>query len=541
MRNGEQSGKHAVRIVVTISLKVMRRLRGVHRDERGVISVLSVFAIFLFTILLMLLVNTGRQIDDKIRMQNAADAGAYSGGVCVARGMNAIAFSNHLLCEVFALTAYMREARDRHADIFVPHILSSWKRVGEVFHDHGGHQKFVGLGSAILQKIPVEQEMVDSFSEMAAQQSKIVLPHLEYILCGPDFDDPPSVAGQVSPEGGFIPHFQRAVILTTPQLAQVATQEIARRYGTTTERLHENRELLGVFWKTSVEQAGTTDESDYHTRTIPAVDPSPTGTDGRALPSMKSKNCYYCLSRSERRRLSHQYLNDWITLWQSPYFEFPHNADPRMGSETAKMSNYINLYRIFACGQLDNLLNNEYPDVNLPFMLRETRRGNCEGLLGPECWQEPNPPCAESNSSDETILETDYMFVAGAYWPPLKPLFPGLYENPLKRDSRTYAVTFAQVHFFIPRARFACCPWSTRHTCYTAERIPYPCWVDHYDNWPRRWDLFNQNWTAKLVPATATYLGPILATHPGHASLSTYNAPNLSSITDQELRAVNYH
>ncbi len=520
---------------------ILRKLRGVHHDERGVISVLSVFAIFLFTILLMLLVNTGRQIDDKIRMQNAADAGAYSGGVCVARGMNAIAFSNHLLCEVFALTAYMREGRDRHADLFVPAILDAWETVGKKFAEQGGHPKFTQLGKAIVEKVPVERRMAEAFSEMAYHQARITLPHFEYILCGPDFNDPPSVAGQVSPEGGFIPRFQRAVVQTTPRLAQVATDEITRRYGTTTQNLHENQPLVGVLWKTSVQQIGTTDESNYHDRTIPAVDPSPTGADGGALPANKGQNCYYCLSRSERRRLAHQYLNDWVTLWQSPYFEFPHNADPRNGAETAKMSNYINLFRIFACGHLDNLLNNEYPDVNLPHMLREIRRGNCEGILGPDCWPERDGPCVADDPTDQTVLETDYTFVSGAYWPPLKPLFPGLYENPLRRDSQTYALTFAQAHLYIPRARYACCPWSSRYTCYDAQRQPYPCWVDHYDNWPRRWDLFNQNWTVKLVPATTRYIGPILATHPGHAAVSRYRAPNLSSITDQELRSVNYH
>ena len=533
------------KLLVTMFKAVVHRcvtkLRGVHRDERGVISVLSVFAIFLFTILLMLLVNTGRQIDDKIRMQNAADAAAYSSGVCVARGMNAIAFSNHLLCEVFALTAYMREARDRHADIFVPSILEAWSRVGQSFSKNANHVKFSMLGTAIQIKVPLEQRLADTFSEMAYQQSRITLPHLEYILCGPDFDDPPSVAGEVSPLGGFIPRFQRAVVQTTPQIAQVTADEIARRYGTTTQSLHENRPLAGVLWKTSVQQVGTTDESNYHTRTIPAVDPSPTGADGASLPSTKGNNCYYCLASAERRRLAHQYLNDWITLWQSPYFEYPHNADPRNGAETAKMSNYINLFRIFACGQLNNLLDQEYPDVNLPHMLREIRRGNCEGLLGPDCWPERDGPCVAEDPTDQSPLENDYNFVAAAYWPPLKPLFPGLYENPLSRDSRTYAMTYAQTHIYIPRARFACCPWATRHICYDAQRQPYPCWVDHYDNWPRRWDLFNQNWTAKLVPATTRYLGPILATHPNIPSVVGYQAPNLSSISDQELRSVNYH
>src|SRR4030042_6819922 len=87
-----------------------------HRDERGVISILTVFAVLILTVLLGMVMNVGRQIDGKIRMQNAADATAYSGAVILARGMTTLAFTNHLLCDVFALTAFMREAHDRHSD-----------------------------------------------------------------------------------------------------------------------------------------------------------------------------------------------------------------------------------------------------------------------------------------------------------------------------------------------------------------------------------------------------------------------------------------
>ena len=38
-----------------------------HRDERGTVSIMTVFALFLFTILLVKLVNVGRHVDDKIQ------------------------------------------------------------------------------------------------------------------------------------------------------------------------------------------------------------------------------------------------------------------------------------------------------------------------------------------------------------------------------------------------------------------------------------------------------------------------------------------
>ena len=47
--------------------------------------------------------------------------------------MNALAFTNHLLSDVFALTAIMREARDRHTDPLIPEILQAWTKIGPIF------------------------------------------------------------------------------------------------------------------------------------------------------------------------------------------------------------------------------------------------------------------------------------------------------------------------------------------------------------------------------------------------------------------------
>src|SRR5688500_14308003 len=80
-----------------------------HRNERGVLTLTSVFALFLFTILLIMIVNVATHLDDKINRQNASDAAAYSGGVVLARGMNTISYTNHLMMDVFAVTAFLRE------------------------------------------------------------------------------------------------------------------------------------------------------------------------------------------------------------------------------------------------------------------------------------------------------------------------------------------------------------------------------------------------------------------------------------------------
>ena len=59
-----------------------------HRDQRGTISIVSVFTALLLIMLLGMVMNVGRQVDGKIRMQNAADAATYTGGVVLARAMN---------------------------------------------------------------------------------------------------------------------------------------------------------------------------------------------------------------------------------------------------------------------------------------------------------------------------------------------------------------------------------------------------------------------------------------------------------------------
>ena len=63
----------------------MRAWTGLHRDERGAMSIVSLFALLVLTILLGSVINSVRQVDSKIRLQNAADAATYSGGVVLAR------------------------------------------------------------------------------------------------------------------------------------------------------------------------------------------------------------------------------------------------------------------------------------------------------------------------------------------------------------------------------------------------------------------------------------------------------------------------
>lgn len=584
-----------------------RRVVGVHRDQRGAISVLSVFAIFMFTILLVLIVNVGRQIDDKLRMQNAADAAAYSGASVIARGLNAIAFSNHLECETFALVAYMREGRDRKSEKFVPEILDAWMTVGNKFANGTGtlpqSQKFKQMGKAIVEKVPTERKMVQEFSQMAFNESRMTLPLFEFILAGPDFENSVGVPDR-SLEGGFIPRFQRAVLHTVPYIASVATDELTQRYGTTTKSQHRNQDLRGLLWATDVTVVGTRNEFAAQTRTLPIIDPSRFGQDaaqvGDVVPPTcpTCYSCSECISRKLRSQLAHQYLNAWIRHWLSPYFEYPDDGTPAYGATSAKMSNYINFWRVYTCANLNSLMEDEYPHTNLPFVMRDaptrpynggppmnydqTKPWDFDGCV--QTPENPDRPCRPANPITQQTLEGSYTFVSAVYWPHQKPMFPGLFKNPQERDSKTYATAFAQATIFPPRGRFSRVNAATRWP----ENAPwvhlYPCppngtccsylydlapgaW-DQYtlsntnsshvqvwwhlptfafnNRWEQygQWDSFNQNWTTKLVPATAANVPQILSQHPGpyfNGALSGYQPPNLQNVSVQQFHLVNTH
>ena len=256
-------------------------LTNLHRDQRGTISIVSVFAMLLLTMLLGMVMNVGRQVDGKIRMQNATDSAAYSGGVVLARGMNTLAFTNHMLCDVFAVTAVMREARDRNSASYVPGILAAWQKVGGVF---AGSQfpKFSALGAAILQEVPLEQALVDRYSDWATAASQQILPLMEEIL-----------------SNQLIPQYQRAVVAAFPDIAQSAAIAVAQQ---SSQPDYGRGLMMAAMWRTSGKLVGG-DNGDAASRTLPVIDP-----EMDALPDQAQ---YQALARQQRSALAHKYLNDW--------------------------------------------------------------------------------------------------------------------------------------------------------------------------------------------------------------------------------------
>lgn len=465
-----------------------------HRDERGAISLLSVFSLLLLTMLLGMVMNVGRQVDRKVRMQNAADAAAYSGGVMLARGMNSLAFSNHLLCDVFALTAYMREARDRDAEKITPNVLAAWEQMAP-WLAQAPFPKFAALGQAIPQMIPLESEMVRAFSEWSAASSMLILPTLEYILAME-----------------LIPQYQRAVVMTMPQTAQMATREIARQHGLLDGG---GGDLQAMLWRTTQQPVGFSDEGPgaWMTRTLPAVDPV-----GDVPVSAID---YRGISVRQRHDLSHTYLNSWNE-------QLLHDFDT-----DGQLTSFASFWRGFTCGKLDQLLNEEYPNRNLLFVIRTPR---------------------DYITDRQGMLEREFQWLGVAYRSHLRQTLPGLYRNRLAADDQAYA----QVAMFIPRPRLVnyrpqMPPPGHLYGGVPGDSGPAPApgensvslgdnrqiWWVYWEALSSQWDLLNQNWTVEMVPASTASLGALLSTPP--PGLNNVRVPSLQQFAPQDLQRVNMH
>ncbi|MEI8372464.1 MAG: pilus assembly protein TadG-related protein [Planctomycetota bacterium] len=485
----------------SLSLAVSRGLlRRLHGDERGSISIVSVFTVMFLAMLLGMVMNVGRHVDGKIRMQNAADSAAYSGGVVLARGMNTLAFTNHLLCDVFAVTAFLREARDQNSASYAPRILAAWNKVAQVFSS-SGFPKFTALGSAIQQKVPLEQQLVDSYSAWAKSVSDLVLPMMEEILAEE-----------------LIPKYQRAVVVAFPEIAQAAARETAARNG---DPDHHRGPMFGVLWRTDARPVGGDADSGYSPddRTLPVIDPE--------LDSVANQEQYVRTAVQQRQMLSKLYLDQW-------------NAE-LLGAldQLGKMSQFSGLWRSFTCGYLEKLLTEEYPRSNLLFVIHEN-------------------PLQTANSN--TTLQKHYTYIGVVYWKKLPEMAPGLFKNPLDADAQA----FAEVHLFIPRNRLGWVseggsgtgPSQSPLGGVPGEIAFVPIgnngggggggntrWVVGRVGGPTVWNLLNQSWNCQLAPATQPALVTILQSDPGLPGFSngSYKLPTLGGLSSEEIQQISPH
>jgi hypothetical protein len=382
--------------------------------------------------------------------------------------MNSLAFTNHMLCEVFALTAIMREARDRHSDPMIQDILTAWDNIAPIL-SISGFKKFDELGPHIARKSPLERVQVETYGNWMATCSDIALPVLEEIL-----------------SRQLIPEFQREVVSVTPALAQTAAAKIAsehtgRPLGTDAVR----GPILGVLWRTLADPVGG--ETEAQLGTLPAVDPiTDTSPDAAA---------YREQALRDRNRLARHYLDLWNLELMQP-FDGP-----------AKMSQFGRLWRGFTCGQLSKLIE-QYGSSNLPHLIRRAQF-----------------------TDDNTFLEQEYMFVGVAYRRKMQPAMLRLFADSLLSDNQA----FTQGMLFAPRKRPISANW--------IDDRDNPGWIFVKTSSPGRWDLWNQDWSFQLVPATSTSIATILQTPPRTpaSAAASFQLPNLQSVTPTDVRRLTTH
>jgi hypothetical protein len=337
--------------------------------------------------------------------------------------LNVLAFSNHLLFDVCALTVFDRESlKVQDVDQYVPEILAAWNKLQPVFA-RSGFPKFVGLASAIPLKTPLEQRLVDVYSVWMSASAALTLPIMEEILANE-----------------WIPQFERTVVEAYPAMAKEAAMRVAERNGPADSPYGRT---LGVLWCARGEPVGLADESV--SRTLPVVDPQ--------MDLVPEQPQYLKLARAQREYYAEQrYLGigfrrgtRFVPTWDHHPFTWTDEAF-WMFDNVAKMCQFSNLFRGLACGQFEQLLNVEYPQNNLPFVILASNNPK----------DAPELPYLNADLNNNGHLDQYYTFVGVAYRRAVSEIMPGLFRNPMRaaRASEPYAaVAYATVRVFIPKPR----------------------------------------------------------------------------------------
>lgn len=176
-----------------------------------------------------------------------------------------------------------------------------------------------------------------------------------------------------------------------------------------------------------------TDEFSPMVRTLPVVDPDPYQSDYYGVPNGAA---YLGQAQERRAQIARDNLRRWIR-----------DRDPTRGldfaDEEARMSQFARLFWTAACAHLERLLNEEYPNTNVPMMIRDLA----------DAWTNEN-------------IDSGFTFVSVVYRQHVDTTGPGMYFNPLNEAND--AQTFAEIRLFIPRPVSSAVPGSHPPTARTA-------------------------------------------------------------------------
>src|SRR5438132_12031667 len=98
-------------------LSACRRAACIYDRRHGKITLVTLFAILGLVVMAGFVGNIGQTVSTKVGTQNAADAIAFSSAQWMARGMNAVTATNHLLGEVTGLVVVVEALGGPEADI----------------------------------------------------------------------------------------------------------------------------------------------------------------------------------------------------------------------------------------------------------------------------------------------------------------------------------------------------------------------------------------------------------------------------------------
>jgi hypothetical protein len=459
--------------------------RSIHRDQDGVMSIFSVFAVLALTMLLGMVMNVGRQVDGKMRMQNAADAAAYSGTMELTRAMNTLSCTNRLLCEVFSMTAILREGRDQNEKQYVPTIMAAWKKAaGQLASSPFG--KFAKLGRAMQSKVPQEQRLVDQYLTWIGAVSAIQLPIFEAIL---------------SEE--LIPKFQRNVLQYYPDIAQSAADQAAEFNG---RPGYGRGTMHAALWRASGEPVAYP--------ALPVVDPT-------------VDTSYLEKAQQQRETWAYNYLEQWNTVMMAFFERFA-----KMCQFGGTHGYYNGLWRGFTCGQLEKLLE-EYPDTNLPMQIIEIQDDESGQkayldtyltFVGVAYWGRPlaSAPKLLKNPIAGDVLTA---YAQARVFVPT----PHLVFRKGGTSTGTSEMGLGGVAGGLPTL-----PLSPI-TVTTSDAIVY-------EGVPVDWTLFNQHWVCQLVPGNAAALAAILQTAPPSVpELADKTLPSLGNVSSEEIETISLH